>query len=406
MKQNCKKEPTLEALAQAFQESSNELQRQKLANETSSFLLTSLSAHRMIRAMLFKKGKNADRLEDTLQEATILYVMKILPALRNPHAAWGAFKGAVEIIGRRIGASFYDSERSALVSLDAPVSQYGSEESNGLLMEHSAVGGENETESTIIDRMVAEKAKSSIIEALLSAKMNGKNALSWLSKLNENDTAPTIPRPQEVIEPGVSDDAPTASPPFQRVQPNSPETHVLPVIQLLKATAHNTQPRPLETLAPIKGQKRDLANIEQKKIPITPEYKRLVEIRDRTGMAILPFSEALHIGLPRLRSYLNRKSRVHPEVLARAEQWYKAEGMQREKKLKKLQLTPLTKLIDGWKDATKAPSYAALAGILGISIPTMSRWRKPGSKPMHSSHLIDVAEKVERYTQAHSTRKI
>lgn len=341
---------TLEELATAYQQSTTDMERERQANKISLFLYQNQHFAGMVRSMLFKKGKNLDRLDDALQESTILFVMKVLPVLRNPKAAWGALKGAIEIVGQRLGATFYDNERAIMMSLDAT---FGDDDGNTLenfLPSFTHSQDNRSTEEQIMDRISANKAKQFIHDAILESKMKGKNALSWLPKVYK-----------------------------------SAKGAPLPVTRPVGKAVAEVGPKP-----PAKP-----------KLDITPAYERLSRIRDITGMAIEPYAEALGIGLPRLRSYLNRKSQVHPEVLQSAEEWYAREGKAREARLKIIKSIPLPDLIDQWKKETGASSYAALAEIMGISVPTMARWRKPATKPMHDSHLLDADTKVSNYRKSH-----
>lgn len=375
-------------MAQQYADSQNDLERGKWANEISKFLLSHPSVRRMIRGVIFRQQKSMIREDDMRQEATTLFVMSVLPRLREPKAAWAAFKGTVNVLNQRLRGQFYDFEIAANLSLDGP--KFGDEDESEsaesvFLQTHNSVSEESEQE--IIDKITSDRAKMAINEALLSSKMNGKNALRWLTRLNKPKESSALSRnkpkkPAHTIEPLRFKDKREATEPNQIVVP----------VAILARTA-TARPVPLKKMPYLDT----VVTETPAKVPITPEYERLTDIRNRTGMAIQSFASALNIGQPRLRSYLNRKSRVHPEVMARAEQWYKQEGQKREALLEELKATPLPELVENWKEQTNASSYASLAKIMGISLPTISRWRKSGAKPMHDSHLLDAAEKVERY---------
>lgn len=357
---------TLEELSAAYKESTTDKDRDVWTNRISHFLLNDRAARSMILTMLSKKGKLLDRLDDALQDVTILFVMKVLPTLRKPEAAWGAFKGTVNIVGHRLGSNFYDAERGAVVSLNTnAMSNDSNPENSGDTYSDNYSKNENynsdddrrNDELEFIENIMIDKAKESINEALIMSKMNGKNALSWL---------PTLTK---------------------------------------KAERKRTLPS-LEEMPRIVGpQTRSKAFKSTPQVPESNAYKRLNEIRERTGLSVDGFAEALGIGVPRLRSYLNRKSHVNPEVLNAAEHWYKSHGKVQEKRLKKLKSIPLSELIEQWKEATNASSYASLAIIIDISIATMSRWRQPGSKPMHDSRLLDADSRVSRHIRSTSLRE-
>lgn len=330
-------------LAHGYHQASSDTERERWSNLTSKFVLTNPTTVGMVRKMLHKKRKSLDREDDAVQDVAILFVMKYLPAMDNPDAAWGMLKGALEVVESRMTNNYYDLERTSSVSIDAARED---EEVAKDLLSAQIAHQSKATAGAIIDKMMAKAAKNRIHEAIVASKMNGKNALSWLPQITTTkDERRPLPR---------LDDLP-------------------PVVIKRKPT---------------------------EKVPETREYARLLEIRDLSGMSIEPFAEALRIGVPRLRSYLNRKSYVHPEVLQQAEHWYAKHGRERRARLKKLKAYPLPELIEKWKKKTKASTYAELARIIDISVPTMVRWRKGTGNPMHDSHLLQAEDLVLRHCRS------
>ena len=378
----------LKPMATAYLQCKSEAERLKIRDEIAAYLLNNPIAQTMIRSMLISRGKGQDRFEDAQQEAVSLFVMSVLPNLRNPLAIWGAFKGAIKVTGQRLSVDFFDHERISSISLDDMRDQFDTEHSyaeNLLVRDEQSI----QEEQSLIEQMAMKRAKEAIYENLLASKMNGKNPLSWLTRLNEpyrEIDEKEKERLERVHDSGIqSDDLNTAALPS-----------ALPVVRLL---AKDSAPRvPLDSLEAV-GPAKWAASRINAKIEPTESYHRLIQIRDDTGLTNESLARALNIGIARLRSYVNLKYPVHSEVLARAEQWYRGEGKRRKELLEELHQKSLHEWIETWKIQTRANSYAALAEIIGISVPTMTRWRKPDTKAMHNEHLINAALRVKKYIQ-------
>lgn len=385
----------LKPMATAYLECRNEAERLKIRDEIAAFLLKSPAARGMIRAMLVSRGKGQDRFEDAQQETVSLFVMTVLPNLRNPLAAWGAYKGALKVVAQRINVDFYDHERMSSISFDDLRDQFDSGHSYAENLLERADESEIH-EQSLIEQMTVKRAKEAIYETLLASKMNGKNPLSWLTKLNEPYRAMDDQEKSQLERAYSSIVAKKAS-------GESGAPSALPAVRLLaKDSAPAT---PLHALKPVGPAKWAVQRINAKIEP-TEGYHRLIEIRDNAGLTNESLAKALNIGIARLRSYVNLKSPVHPEVLARAEQWYRSEGKRRKELLDELHKKSLHEWIETWKEQTGARSYAALAEIIDISVPTMTRWRKPDAKPMHDEHLIEAALRVQKHIRATKRRQL
>lgn len=384
----------LKTLANAYLECKSEAQRKKLRDQITVFLLRSPAARGMIRSMLMSRGKNQDRFEDAQQDAVSLFVMTVLPKLRNALSVWGAFKGAIKVVGQRINVDFYDHERMSSVSLDDLRDQFDSEHSYAQNLLTRDENSDHE-EQSLIEQMAVKRAKEKIYEILLASKMNGKNPLSWLTKLNEPF--------HEMADQGyVKIDQSKPEPAIAARVMKASQLNALPVVRLI---AQDTEPgMPLEAIKAV-GPAKWATPRHNAKIEPTPGYERLIQIRDDAGLTNETLAKALNIGIARLRSYVNLKSPVHTEVLTRAEQWYRGEGKRRKELLDELRQKSLHEWIETWKEQTGAPSYAALAEILDISVPTMTRWRKPQAKAMHNEHLINAALRVKRHTRLPNRRQ-
>lgn len=351
---------TLEELTGAFHTATSSSVRERVRDQVSALLYRAPGLRGMIGAMLLRVGRSQERLEDTLQEVIATFVLSVLPSISNPQAAWGALRGTVDTLAKRIGSSrgMYDFERVAHASLNASLSSHGPDDdgTTGLIDWIPAVDSES---WELADKMASTRAKAIILKALVDSKMKGKSPVSWLPK------ALSTPSPQRRL----------------------PTLSEMPVLK-------------------IQRRRRSVAASEA-----SPAYNRLLEIRELTGVTVEEYAKHLNVQQFSLVSYLQRKVNVPDLVLRRAEQWYAKKGHERAARVADLNATPLPELLERWLEMTGVSSYAALAEVIDVSIPTITRWKKRASsssktptRPMHVSHLLQCEDRVLRYCRANARR--
>lgn len=121
---------TLEDLTGEYLAATTASERDRVKEQISAQLYRETGLRGMIANMLFRVSRSDERLEDTVQEVIAAFVLSVLPSLDNPLAAWGAVRGTVDTLGKRIGSArgMYDFERVTHSSLNAPV---GGQHSDG-----------------------------------------------------------------------------------------------------------------------------------------------------------------------------------------------------------------------------------------------------------------------------------
>jgi DNA-binding transcriptional ArsR family regulator len=356
---------TLEDLTGEYLAATTASERDRVKEQISAQLYRETGLRGMIANMLFRVSRSDERLEDTVQEVIAAFVLSVLPSLDNPLAAWGAVRGTVDTLGKRIGSArgMYDFERVTHSSLNAPVGGQHSDGSprSGDDPEIGAfewIPADDGGADALADKMAATRAKAVILKALVDSKMKGKSPVSWL--------------PQALSKPTA--------------------TRRLPTLKEMPALK-------------LERRRRSVASPDA-----SPAYNRLVEIRDLTGVTVDEYAKHLNVQQYSLVSYLQRKVKV-PDLVIRALN----SGLQRRDKIAPHELRVSREsppqLLERWLEMTGVSSYAILAEIIDVSVPTITRWKKPADKdsksptrPMHVSHLLQCEDRVLRYCRANARK--
>jgi DNA-binding transcriptional ArsR family regulator len=359
---------TLEDLTGEYLAATTASERDRVKEQISAQLYRETGLRGMIANMLFRVSRSDERLEDTVQEVIAAFVLSVLPSLDNPLAAWGAQSVAPSIRSsrKRIGSArgMYDFERVTHSSLNAPVGGQHSDGSprSGDDPEIGAfewIPADDGGADALADKMAATRAKAVILKALVDSKMKGKSPVSWL--------------PQALSKPTA--------------------TRRLPTLKEMPALK-------------LERRRRSVASPDA-----SPAYNRLVEIRDLTGVTVDEYAKHLNVQQYSLVSYLQRKQGVPDLVIRRAEQWFAKKGQDRAARVASITGVPLPQLLERWLEMTGVSSYAILAEIIDVSVPTITRWKKPADKdsksptrPMHVSHLLQCEDRVLRYCRANARK--
>lgn len=148
------------------------------------------------------------------------------------------------------------------------------------------------------------------------------------------------------------------------------------------------------------------AKKQPKRKVLTPEQKRIVEVRMALGMTQPEFADALNIEVPRLSSWEYGRTKSVPDWVPEAVEALMRNGNAKYEKAQKLfGNKKMSQIVDQWRKQLhiEEGDIFSLAHVIGVSEPTIRRWYADEVRPTIQS-LIDYNEVVAKQAKILSAK--
>lgn len=295
-----------------------------LIDKIARSLLNDARTRKICRFLSIRNGVNLDDVEEVIQRVLEIFVMKMLPKLRDAEGVSHVVYSIADKVTREV------FREGALTSFTHDSIEEMAENGQELEIDHHKDIAEDDLDSSTDKRLITERMNKAI-----SAARNGEFTMdnTGIFSLDQN--------------------------PLVSFVPPSPDTS--PV-----------EPQQLAPQGRRKGGSRATLSADQ---------AELVSIAETLAMRNQDFAVYLGIGLPRLSSYIyGRTASVPTDVMNRARELLTEQKKTQSMNTKKFG-GKMSEIVAGWEKRLRTATNEELAGFLGVTTMTIHRWKNDLTTP-------------------------